>query len=144
MIATCIAELLLTDAAVAAIVDDRVYVAQHLPQRPTLPAIVVNPIDKIPGPLTLDSSAGINRLRVQVDCWEREAADGKSAEAKVAALALAVNGDDEQGIRGPLHGFAGSVAGVRIKLLELLVQAATEYEPDSKLFRIRADYRAHL
>ncbi len=110
-----------------------------LPQRPTLPAIVVSKIDKV-SPITMDGAAGPNRLRAQVDCW----ADSLDS---VRAVAAAVNGTDDQGGvngRGALHGFAGLSGGERLKLVRLAVERATEYEPETKLFRVSADYTVHL
>jgi hypothetical protein len=141
MIEVAIIERLASTPAVTALVPaTRMYSGSRdggLPQRPTMPAIVVSKIDKL-SPLTLDGgAAGPNTLRAQVDCWDDDH-DG------VRALAAAVNGNDSQSSRGALHGFSGPSGGERVLLLELAIERATELEPDTKLFRVSADYRVHL
>lgn len=135
MIEKAIRARLLDDATVAALVAARVYPGV-LPQRPTMPAIVLTKVDKL-SPLTMDGAAGPNEVRVQVDCWDDDV-DG------VRDLAAAVNGNDDQSSRGPLHGFGGIVGGEDLKLVRLLAERATDYEPDTKLYRVGADYMVHL
>lgn len=135
MIETAIRSLLLADTTVAGLVGTRVY-SGILPQRPTFPAIVLTKVDKL-SDVILDGTVGPNTLRLQVDCWTNDV-DG------VRALAAAVNGSDDQSVAGPLHGYCGTVAGQKINLLRLLVERATEYESETKLYRVSADYAAHL
>jgi len=143
MIETAILTLLLADAPIAAITG-RV-ITGKMGQRETFPLITLTKVDKLSG-LTMDGAVGPNEVRMQVDCWDDDV-DG------CRALADAVNGADDQSTSGPLHGFAGLVQWVddediprslRLKLVELLVERATDYEPDTKLYRVGADYMVHL
>ena len=135
MIEKAIRTRLLADATVAALVGTRVYTGK-MPQKPTMPLITLTKIDKVSG-LTLDGAVGPNQVRVQVDCWDG-GVDG------VRALADAVNGNDSQSSGGPLHGFAGTSADERLRLVELLSERATIHEPETKLYRVGADYMVHL
>lgn len=135
MIEKAIRSILLTDGIVMSMVGTRVYTG-ILPQRPTFPAIVLTKVDKVSDVL-MDGTVGPSNVRVQVDCWADDVDE-------VRGLATAVNGSDDQSTRGPLHGFRGTREGLRFKLLELAVERATEYEADTKLYRVGADYRAHL
>jgi hypothetical protein len=135
VIEEAIRTLLLADATVAGLVATRVY-SGVMPQRATFPLVTLQKIDKL-SDLTMDGVRGRNRVRLQVDCWA-DSHDG------LRALADAVNGDDSQSTRGPLHGFAGAVGDERFKLIRLLVERSTEYEPDTKLYRVGADYMLHL
>ena len=135
MIETAIRTRLLADPTVSGLVATRVYTGV-LPQRPTFPAIVLTKVDKL-SDITLSDAVGPNTVRVQVDCWADDVDD-------VRELAAAVNGSDDQASPGPLHGYGGLTGGERIKLLRLMVERATEYEPDTKLYRVSADYAAHL
>jgi len=141
MIETALRTLLRADPTVAGLVGDRIY-AGVMPQRPTLPLIVLTKIDKLSG-LTLSDAVGPNTLRVQVDCWAQDG-DGTAGADNVRALATAVNGSDDQTTKGPLHGFSGWAGAQRVKLLALIAERATEYESDTKLYRVSADYTAHL
>jgi hypothetical protein len=102
--------------------------------------VQIQKISKTSG-LTLGDAAGPNEVRVQVDCWARTIDEAR-------ALAAAANGADDQSSRGPLHSYSGMVSGLRVKLIELLVERSAEYEPDEspdrQLYRVSADYRAHL
>lgn len=136
MIEAAVRSLLTADATVAALVSDRVYSGVP-PQRPTVPYVTLLKVSKTSG-VTLDGRAvGPNAIRMQVDCW----AEGLDA---VRELAAAVNGDDEQKSRGPLHAFAGTVDGMRLNHVRLSVERATEYESDTKLYRVSADYIVEL
>jgi len=135
MIETAIRTLLLADVAVAALVGERVYSGLP-PQRPTAPYVQLWKVDKISG-LTLDGTRGPNVVRVQVDCYAGD-------HDAVRALASAVNGNDSQSTRGPLHGYVGTVAGVRINRLELSLERGTQFEEDAKLYRVGADYLVRL
>ena len=141
MIETAFRTILLADAAVAALVGTRVYTGIP-PQRSTLPYVTLTKVDKL-SDVILDGTVGPNNVRMQVDCWAQ--GDSTTAGAdNVRALADAVNGNDDQSDRGALHGYAGLASGLAIKLLNLIVERATEYEPDTKLYRVSADYAAHL
>lgn len=141
MIETAIRQILLTDPVIAGLVGSRVYTGV-MPQDPTLPAITLMKVDKL-SDVILDGTVGPNTLRVQVDCWARDGS-GTAGADNVRALAAAVNGSDDQGQRGALHGYCGTVAGEAIRLLELLVERSTDYEPETQLYRVSADYAAHL
>lgn len=141
MIETALRSVLLADATVAALVGTRVYTGV-MPQRPTLPLITLKKVDKL-SDLTLEDAVGPNTLRVQVDCWAQDGT-GTAGVDNVRALAAAVNGSDDQSSAGPLHGYHGSAGGQRINLVRLLVERSTEYEPDTKLYRVSADYAVHL
>jgi hypothetical protein len=136
VIETAIRTILLADATVSGLVATRVYTGT-MPQRATFPLITLKKVDKLSG-LTLSDAVGPNTLRVQVDCWAQDV-DG------VRALADAVNGSDDQTTQGPLHGYSGVTGGgQRINLLRLLVERSTEFESDTQLYRVSADYAAHL
>jgi Protein of unknown function (DUF3168) len=135
VIEAAVRAILLADATVAGLVGTRVYTGT-MPQRATFPLITLKKVDKL-SDLTLEDAVGPNRLRVQVDCWAQDV-DG------VRALAAAVNGSDDQSTQGPLHGYSGSSGGQRINLLRLLVERSTEYESETQLYRVSADYAAHL
>ncbi len=135
MIESAIRTRLLADATVAALVGTRVYTGK-MPQDATFPLITLTKVDKVSG-LTLDGTVGPNQVRVQIDCWD-SGVDG------VRALADAVNGNDSQSSGGPLHGFAGMSADDRLRLVELLAERATDYEADTRLYRVGADYMVHL
>lgn len=141
MIETALRWLLLADAEVLTWVGTRVYTGV-MPQRPTFPLVTLKKIDKL-SDLTLSDAVGPNVLRVQVDCWAKDG-DGTAGADNVRALATAVNGSDDQSIPGPLHGFSGLSEGVTIKLLRLITERSTEYEPDTGLYRVSADYAAYL
>lgn len=141
MIETAIRSILLADATVSSLVGTRVYSGVP-PQRPTAPYVTLTKVDKL-SDVIMDGTVGPNRVRVQVDCWA-QAGDGTAGVDNVRALAEAVNGSDDQSVRGPLHAFSGLKEGLAIKLLRLLVERPTEYEPDTKLYRVSADYAAQL
>lgn len=141
MIETALRTVLLADATVAALVGTRVYTGV-MPQRPTFPLVTLKKIDKLSN-LTLDDAVGPNTLRLQVDCWAQDGT-GTAGADNVRALADAVNGSDDQSRSGPLHGYHGTSSGQRINLIRLLVERSTEYEPDTNLYRVSADYAVHL
>lgn len=135
MIERAFRSLLLADPVVAGLVGDRVLYGV-MEQRATFPRVQITKVSKTSG-LLLSDTVGMNAVRVQVDCWARSIDE-------VRALADAVNGADDQSTRGPLHGRST----VGMKLIELLVERAAEYEPDEspdrQLYRVSADYLAHL
>lgn len=145
MIEAAFRTLLLADAVVSSLVGTRVY-NRILPQKPDMPAITITKIDKVTDVLLDASAVGPNVIRMQVDCWAGSV-DG------VRALAVAVNGSDDQSSRGALHGFSGrvlwtaddgSAASMRLALVRLLLERATDYEPETKLYRVGADYSVNL
>lgn len=135
MIEKTFRSLLLADPTVSALVGERVLYGA-MPQRPTFPRVQITKVSKTSG-LLLSDAVGMNQVRVQVDCWARSIDEAR-------ALADAVNGSDSQSTRGPLHGRSA----VGLKLVTLLVERAAEYEPDEspdrQLYRVSADYLAHL
>lgn len=135
MIETAIRTLLLADVAVRALVGTRVYSGLP-PQRPTAPYVQLWKVDRLSG-LTLDGVPTLSVARIQVDCYAGD-------HDAVRTLAAAVNGDDGQTTKGPLHGYVGTVAGVRINRLELSLERGTQFEEDTKLYRVSADYLVRL
>lgn len=143
MIETAVRSLLMADPVVSGLVGARIYSGVPA-QRPTFPYITIHEIDTV-SDLTLGGDAvGPNTMRVQVDCWAQAGA-GSAGYDNAKALGQAVNGSDDQSIRGPLHGFRGTRDGLRIKLLKRLVATGPKPdEMDTKIYRVSADYRAHL
>lgn len=137
MIEAAVRSLLVGDPVVYGLVGQRIY-SGTMPQAPTLPLVTLTKIDKTTG-LTVDgAAAGPSRIRIQVDCWDDDL-DG------VRTLARAVNGADDESTRGPLHGFAGlTPQGTVLKLVELLVERSTQFESETELYRVSADFAAHL
>jgi hypothetical protein len=141
VIESAIRAILLADSTVSGLVGTRIYTGT-MPQRATFPLVTLKKVDKV-SDLTLSDAVGPNTLRVQVDCWAQDGA-GTAGADNVRALADAVNGSDDQSNCGPLHGYKGTSAGQRINLLRLLIERSTEYESETQLYRVSADYAAHL
>lgn len=135
MIESAIRSILIADTTVSGLVGTRVYTGT-MPQRATFPLITLKKVDKL-SDMTLSDAVGPNVLRVQADCWADDVDECRT-------LAVAVNGSDDQSSPGPLHGYGGISEGEHIKLLRLLVERSTEYEPETKLYRVSADYAAHM
>lgn len=94
---------LLAGAGVAAIVGDRIWPMDR-PQGQPLPAVVVRRIDQ--APLYQDSgSTGLERARVQVDCW---------ADTPPAAIDLAV------AVKAQLNDFEGASAGTTFQSVTII------------------------
>lgn len=130
-----IRDRLRTDTAILALVGHRIYNAK-MTQRPTWPLIVLWEIDKT-SELTMDAVPGQNRVRVQVDCWA-------SNPDKVRELGNAVNGEPDQSKSGPLHGFSGPSGGLTLRMVRLLVERRPEYQEESNVWRLGADYEVRL
>lgn len=131
MIEAAICTVLEQTAAIAALVADRI-TEMPLPQASTLPAltyqVITPPVGDVParGP----SADDLVWVRMQIDCW------GETS-ASVAALGKAV--------RDRLDGYAGMVDGIRVDGVFLVPGGGSgrEYEPETKLRRVRMDFRVH-
>ena len=100
------------NAAVRAIVDDRIYPART-PQDTTLPKIVFTTISQGRAPNTAGAS-GVTNPRIQIDCW---------ADSNAGADALA------DAVRLALDGYRGTVASVQIRSCFLDAQRDAIVEP---------------
>lgn len=112
---------LLASAPVAALVGTRVYPIGSFPQSPTLPAIVYQRPSTVPDML-LDGQ-GFVRIRMQLSLW---ATTFDGARTLADAVVTALDG---------YHG--GELRQVH------LINLLDDYEPDTKLFRVIADFRVH-
>ena len=110
---------LLAAPAVSALVGTRVY-PMLLPQNPTLPAIVFQRISAVPDHL-LGEQGWRAPCRVQLSLWA-------ATYDAMRTLTIAVE--------AALRGYSGS--GLRlVRLLNL----TDDYEPETKLYRMIADFR---
>jgi len=89
LVETILANLLLDDTSVTAVIDDRIFY-RHLPRDPTFPAIVYHHISD-----PHDSATGIGRQRVQYDCIGETLAGAKELATKVRD---ALHGDQHKGV----------------------------------------------
>lgn len=110
---------LLAAPAVSALVGTRVY-PMLLPQSPTLPAIVYQRISSVPDHL-LGEQSWRAPCRVQLSLWA-------STYDAMRALTIAVE--------AALRGYSG--AGIR---LVRLLNMTDDYEPETKTYRMIADFR---
>lgn len=117
-----IATVLQADAAVTALVGTRIYPLK-MPQNPTLPAIVHQRISTTPDMLA--EGPGFAPMRVQLSLW---ASSFDGARALAAAVV------------GVLHGYHGPIGIGGLRLARLL-NLTDDYEPETKLFRVIADFR---
>lgn len=86
MITAMVRAKLVATAAVTALVSTRIYV-DGLPPTPTLPAISVHPVSKVPSKL-LGKQA---YARVQVSCWSNPpTSEGVRSPAEIETVAAAV------------------------------------------------------
>ena len=117
--------ILIGDSAIAALAGTRVYPVL-LPQAPTLPAITYQFVSGFREP-GLDGPPGLNRARVQLDCW---ASTYMESEALANAVRLA------------LDGFQGGVGGSPARQVQGIFFAAERdlYEPDAIAYRRSVDY----
>ena len=111
---------ILASAPVAAMVGTRVY-PMMLPQGPTLPAIVYQRISTVPDMLV--EGPGFAPIRMQLSMWATTF-DGARTLADAVVTAL--------------HGYHGGELR-----LSRLINLLDDYEPDTKLFRVIADFRVH-
>jgi hypothetical protein len=111
--------VLLASPAVAALVGTRVY-PMTLPQAPTLPAVTFQRISTVPDHL-LDAESWRVPCRVSLSLWA-SSFDGMRALADAVTTAL--------------RGYSGN--GLR---LVRLLNMTDDYEPETKLFRVIADFR---
>ena len=111
---------ILASAPVAAMVGTRVY-PMMLPQAPTFPAIVYQRISTVPDMLV--EGPGFAPIRMQLSMWATTFGGARTlADAVVTAL----------------HGYHGGELR-----LSRLINLLDDYEPDTKLFRVIADFRVH-
>lgn len=128
---------LLDIAAVTALASTRVYV-DKLPQKPTLPAVLVQLVHE---PTDYHLRGGLrDRARVQVDAYAADTQDGYNA---VMALADAIHGDDAG---SGLSGWRGEVGSPALTITGILrVERTRGYEPaELRLLRQRQDYWVHF
>jgi len=111
--------VLLANGPVAALVGTRIY-PMNLPQGPTLPAVTFQRISTVPD-YTLEEQSWRVPIRLSLSLWALTF-DG------VHALAAAVE--------TALRGYSGN--GLR---LVRLLNMTDDYEPETKQFRVIADYR---
>ena len=111
---------ILASAPVAAMVGTRVY-PMMLPQAPTFPAIVYQRISTVPDMLV--DGPGFAPIRMQLSMWATTF-DGARTLADAVVTAL--------------HGYHGGELR-----LSRLINLLDDYEPDTKLFRVIADFRVH-
>lgn len=126
MIESALRAALLEDSTVAGLVGARIY-PLVLPQNPTLPAIVYQRISAPPDPLSLDGPGGRLRTRVQLGLW----ASTWSGSRTLAAA-----------VREVLHGWSGIGDGQDVMLIAE-ANETDDYEPETKLYRVVADYYVH-
>ncbi len=126
---------LLDITAVTTIVSTRVYL-DTLPQKPTLPAAVVQLVHE---PTDYHLRGGQrNRARVQVDAYAA-VGNGNDPYGQVTALAEAIHGDDAG--RG-LSGWVGDIGSPPFRVDSIQrIERSREYDPDElRLLRQRQDY----
>ena len=111
---------ILGSAPVTALVGTRVY-PMMLPQGPTFPAIVYQRISTVPDMLV--DGPGFAPIRMQLSMWATTC-DGARTLADAVVTAL--------------HGYHGGELR-----LSRLINLLDDYEPDTKLFRVIADFRVH-
>lgn len=112
-------------AAVSALVVDRVY-ADVLPQKPKMPALVYSFVGG-EDDYALDGPTGATVRRVQLDAW---------AETRAGADAL------HRAAMGALSGHTGGAEGLVVDGIFRL-STASDYEPETKLYRQIDDYEVH-
>ncbi len=122
---TAVRAALLADPAVAALVGSRIY-PMRLPQNPALPAVVFQRISAPPDGLTIDGRAGRVPIRLQLSLWA-QTYDG--ARALMAA------------VDARLDGYSGSNGDGTALRLVALKNMSDDYEPETGLYRVIADYR---
>jgi hypothetical protein len=116
---------LVDDPAVAALVGDRI-TPMVLKQGTTLPAIVCQGISRVPDQPTLEGATARVPIRLQLSLW---AATFDGARELAAAVEARLDGYSGQN---------GDGTGLR---LVYLLNMVDDYEPDTKLYRVIADYR---
>ena len=133
MIEKSLRAALLANSAVAALVGTRIY-PMILPQGSAWPgpSLTFQRISTT-SPVALAGAVGPERMRVQLDCWDK-------TWGGVRALALAV--------KAALHGFAGSASGSEDLYGVFLDSERDFFEADvgpssEGLYRVSADYFVH-
>ncbi len=101
-ISSAIRDVLIDDAGVSALVEDRIY-PQVLPQKPTFPAITLQQLDSPPID-DITGHAGLHRSIFQIDAW---------AQSQASSNLLA------EKIRLALSGYTGEPLGVKVRGIRL-------------------------
>ncbi|RHZ90510.1 DUF3168 domain-containing protein [Cereibacter sphaeroides] len=112
--------LLLDVPAITALVGPRVNFGRH-PQGEPLPALVLTTVSDREG-LTLDGPDGLQRARVQIDCWADHYGEAKHLS---------------RAVRQRLHGHAGG--GFRALILEAERDLGAPEAP-GRPFRVSLDF----
>lgn len=123
MIVEALRSFVLADAAIAALVADRVY-PLTLPQGVTLPAMTYQVVFG-EHPVIHDGPQGLARARVQFDCW---------AERYSETVAIA------GALRTVLNGYRGAMGAIP----DVVAKVAGEldgWEPDVRAFRKTVDFQ---
>lgn len=115
--------ILTADTAVAALVVARIYPVTA-PQNVTKPYAVYQRIGGIRN-RSLDGPDGLARPRYQIDAWSLDI-----DEARAIAAA----------IRRAIDGFRGQSAGLTIGEILMDDEPFEDFEPDTLLYRVSADY----
>lgn len=118
-----IAELLVADAAVAALVSTRVYFA-HAPQNVALPFVVLSRISGIRSHV-LGGTVSLVEARVQIDSY---------ASTVTTARSIA------NAVRTEINGFRGTQSGVDLQSIQL-IDEQDGLEGDSEIWRVTSDYK---
>jgi len=101
---------------------------QHPP--PKYPAITYQLVSGAPD-YDLDSASGLAHVRIQIDCWGRDATAATGGYRKARALAEAV--------RAALSGYSGTVSSVVIQQVTLLNRRVL-HEDEAELYRESLDF----
>lgn len=115
------------DAAIAALVADRIY-TEVLPQKPVMPAVVFTAVSG-DSDQALDGPTGVASVRLQVDAW----ADTRKAATK---LALAV--------KDLIDGHSGGAAGLEVQGVFLVTAPRWDFDSDTGLYRTSQDFEAWI
>jgi hypothetical protein len=123
MIEVALRSMLLADATVAGFVGTRVYVGR-LPQSPTYPAIVLEPVTEDDNN-TINTPGDLRWARIEVNAW---AVDFDGVNDLHAAINAALNGN------------AGVFNGVDIRACSSMIGGRYFYEDSVKAHRRLRDY----
>lgn len=120
---------LLADAAIVAVVVDRVY-ALRIPQGVNASSIVVTRVSG-PGDYHMDGPSGLISARIQIDAW--------AATADAATTLANLVKDRIDGYRGTM-GTGGNIVTVHGVFVADLRE---DYDGDAELYRSGRDYFVH-
>jgi hypothetical protein len=119
-------QLLAGDAAVAALVGDRVY-TEVLPQAGEVPAIVFTEVGADED-VALDGPTGATSARLQIDSWAK-------TRAEATSLGRAV--------RAALAGHVGAAAGLEVELVAFVTER-WDFDAETGLYRTSQDFDVWL